>query len=70
MSSDLKCNVHSATRFVYALMLILLLDSRNSWWNYRKTHKMPKLFFSNNRTEKVLFWGTRKRWFHFCTHFV
>ena len=33
----------------YALMLILLLDSRHSWWKYRKTHRTP-----NNQSASIL----------------
>ena len=47
-------NFHHNTYQIYALML-MLLDSRNSWWKYWKTLKTPKKSNCTNGTEKDIY---------------
>ena len=65
-------NFHHNTYQIYALMLMLLLDSRNSWWKYWKHLKHPKNQIAPMGQKKMLYrcWGTQNPWSHFCTNFV
>ena len=42
---------------IYALVLLLMLDSRNPWWNYRKTHTMPKIFVFHQQDRKMILYS-------------